>query len=69
MLPAGKVPQRLALCQATPQPNPNAQFYGGYDLAYLDNVNAVGSGTGRCINIHPSEMALGEGTVRFDILF
>jgi hypothetical protein len=65
----GKAPQRLALCQATPQPNPNAQFYGGYDLAYLDNVDAVGSGTGRCINIHPSGMALGEATVRFDILF
>jgi hypothetical protein len=65
----GTVPLRLALCQATPQPNPNAQFYGGYDLAYLDNVSDVGRSTGRCINIHPSEMSLGEATVRFDILF
>jgi hypothetical protein len=65
----GNVPLRIALCRATPEPNPNAAFYGGYDLAYLDNVEAVGTSTSRCIDIQPSEISLGEATVRFDILF
>jgi len=64
---AGKIPRRLALCQ-TPPPNPKAQFYGGYDLADLDKVSAVGDATGRCIDLH-SELSLDETTVRFDILF
>jgi hypothetical protein len=65
----GAVPLRLALCRATPEPNSNASFYGGYDLAYLDNVEAVGTSASRCIDIQPIELALGLATVRFDIRF
>lgn len=60
---------RQILCPATPKPNPNADFYGGVDLAYLDNVEAVAMPAGRCLDIQPNELSLGTPLVRFDINF
>jgi len=60
---------RQLFCPATPNPNPWAQMYGGYDLAYLDNVEAATTKSGRCLDIQPNELSLGTPLVRFDIDF
>jgi hypothetical protein len=60
---------RQLFCPATPDPNPNAVLYGGFDLAYLDNVEAATTPTGRCLDIQPTELSLGAPLVRFDIEF
>jgi hypothetical protein len=61
---------RQIFCPATPDPNPYADtLYGGFDLAYLDNVDAAGTETGSCWNIQPHELSLGTPLVRFDIDF
>jgi hypothetical protein len=61
---------RQIFCPATPKPNPWADvFYGGVDLAYLDNVKAAGTPEGRCLDIQPNELSLGAPLVRFDIDF
>jgi hypothetical protein len=60
---------RQIFCPATPDPNPYAAMYGGWDLAYLDNVEAAGTPSGRCLDIQPNELSLGTPLVRFDISF
>lgn len=60
---------RQLFCPATPDPNPYAEFYGGFDLAYLDNVEAATTKEGRCLDIQPAELSLGAPLVRFDISF
>lgn len=60
---------RQLFCPATPNPNPNAPLYGGFDLAYLDNVEAATTPAGRCLDIQPHELSLGAPLVRFDISF
>jgi hypothetical protein len=60
---------RQLFCPATPKPNPNAPLYGGFDLAYLDNVAEATTPTGRCFDIQPNELSLGAPLVRFDIDF
>jgi len=60
---------RQLFCPATPDPNPNAVLYGGFDLAYLDNVEAATTPAGRCLDIQPTELSLGAPLVRFDIEF
>jgi hypothetical protein len=64
-----KVTLRQLFCPATPNPNPWAKLYGGIDLAYLDNVEAVTTPTGRCLDIQPTELSLGAPLVRFDVRF
>jgi hypothetical protein len=64
-----KLTLRQLFCPATPDPNPYAELYGGVDLAYLDNVEAVTTPAGRCIDIKPNELSLGAPLVRFDISF
>jgi hypothetical protein len=44
-------------------------MYGGFDLAYLDNVDAATTPSGRCLDIQPNELSLGTPLVRFDIDF
>lgn len=60
---------RQLFCPATPEPNPNAPLYGGFDLAYLDNVEAAATPAGKCLDIQPHELSLGAPLVRFDIDF
>jgi hypothetical protein len=60
---------RQIFCPATPTPNPFADMFGGVDLAYLDNVEAVGTPEGRCLDIKPNELSLGAPLVRLDINF
>jgi hypothetical protein len=60
---------RQIFCPATPNANPYAETYGGWDLAYLDNVEAAGTPAGRCLDIQPNELSLGTPLVRFDISF
>jgi len=60
---------RQLFCPATPTPNPNAPLYGGFDLAYLDNVEAAATPAGKCLDIQPHELSLGAPVVRFDIEF
>jgi len=67
--PGFKMTLRQIFCPATPNPNPWAELYGGVDLAYLDNVEAVTTGAGRCLDIQPNELSLGAPLVRFDISF
>jgi len=64
-----KLTLRQLFCPATPNPNPWAEFYGGIDLAYLDNVEAATTPAGRCLDIQPNELSLGAPLVRFDISF
>lgn len=64
-----KLTLRQLFCPATPKPNPYAELYGGFDLAYLDNVEAATTGEGRCLDIQPHELSLGAPLVRFDIEF
>ena len=75
---AGNVPVEVApgvfvklrqiLCPASPDPNPFAPMYGGYDLAYLD-FDASGTPNGQCLDIQPTELSLGTPLVRFDVSF
>jgi len=67
--PGFKMTLRQIFCPATPKANPNAQFYDGFDLVYLDNVEAAGTPAGRCLDIQPNELSLGAPLVRFDISF
>lgn len=64
-----KLTLRQLFCPATPEPNPFAELYGGFDLAYLDNVEAATTPAGRCLDIKPTELSLGAPLVRFDIEF
>jgi hypothetical protein len=64
-----KVTLRQLFCPATPDPNPWAEFYGGVDLVYLDNVEAAATPAGRCLDIQPTELSLGAPLVRFDVKF
>jgi hypothetical protein len=64
-----KLTLRQLFCPATPNPNPWAEMYGGFDLAYLDNVEAATTPSGRCLDIQPNELSLGTPLVRFDIDF
>jgi hypothetical protein len=64
-----KLTLRQLFCPATPDPNPYAEMYDGFDLAYLDNVAEATTPTGRCLNIMPNELSLGAPLVRFDIDF
>jgi hypothetical protein len=59
---------REIFCPLSPEPNPNAPFYGGFDLAYLD-FDADDVPNGRCLNIEPNELSLGAPLVRFDVRF
>ena len=67
--PGFKMTLRQIFCPATPNANPNAKFYDGFDLVYLDNVEAAGTPAGRCLDIQPNELSLGAPLVRFDISF
>ncbi|HEX9819614.1 MAG TPA: hypothetical protein VGD07_08385 [Methylomirabilota bacterium] len=60
---------RQLFCPATPTPNPNAVLYGGFDLAYLDNVEAAMTPAGRCLDIQPTQLSLGAPLVLFGINF
>jgi hypothetical protein len=60
---------RQILCPATPKANPSLEMYRGLDLAYLDNVEAVMTPAGRCLDIEPDELSLGAPLVRFDVDF
>lgn len=64
-----KLTLRQLFCPATPNPNEWAHLYGGVDLAYLDNVEAVTTPAGRCLDIQPNELSLGAPLVRFDVQF
>ena len=65
-----KMTLRQFFCPATPDADPVLQeLYGGVDLAYLDNVEAVTTEEGRCLNIQPDELSLGAPLVRFDVQF
>jgi len=69
IVPGTGVTLRQIFCPATPNPNPYAEFYGGFDLVYLDNVEAATTPAGRCLDIQPNELSLGAPLVRFDISF
>jgi hypothetical protein len=71
---------RQLLCPATPNPNPYTDRYKAlykelypedfdFDFAYLDNVEAVTTAAGKCLDIQPHELSLGTPLVRFDIDF
>jgi hypothetical protein len=64
-----KLTLRQLFCPATPDPNPYAELYGGFDLAYLDNVEAATTPAGKCLDIQPHELSLGAPLVRFDVSF
>jgi len=64
-----KLTLRQLFCPATPNPNPYAELYGGFDLAYLDNVAEATTPAGRCLDIEPNELSLGAPLVRFDVSF
>jgi len=59
---------RQVFCPLSPEPNPNAPFYGGFDLAYLD-FDAMNEPNGKCLDIQPTELSLGTPLVRFDVRF
>jgi hypothetical protein len=59
---------RQIFCPLSPDPNPNAPMYGGFDLAYLD-FGPDHVPNGRCLDIQPTELSLGAPLVRFDIDF
>jgi hypothetical protein len=61
---------RQLFCPATPNADPElTEMYGGIDLVYLDNVEAVTKPEGRCLNIQPNELSLGAPLVRFNVKF
>lgn len=59
---------RQIFCPLSPDPNPNAPFYGGFDLAYLD-FDDKNQPNGKCLDIQPNELSLGTPLVRFDVRF
>lgn len=59
---------RQIFCPLSPEPNPYAPMYGGWDLAYLD-FTGESEPNGRCLDIQPTELSLGTPLVRFDIEF
>jgi hypothetical protein len=69
------LPLRQIFCPLSPTPNPYAEFYGGFDLAYLDtDVVETPDGprhvpNGKCLDIQPHELSLGAPLVRFDVTF
>jgi len=65
--PGVKLTLRQLFCPRSPDPNPFASMYGGYDLAYLDFDD--GQPNGKCLDIQPTELSLGTPLVRFDIDF
>jgi hypothetical protein len=69
IIPGTGVTLRQIFCPATPDANPDADLYGGFDLVYLDNVEAAATLAGRCLDIKPTELSLGAPLVRFDIDF
>ena len=69
LVPGTGVTLRQVLCPATPNPNPNAELFDGFDLVYLDNVKAAGTAEGRCLDIQPNELSLGAPLVRFNVDF
>jgi hypothetical protein len=66
--PGFKMTLRQIFCPLSPTPNPNAVFYGGVDLAYLD-FDDKNVPNGHCLDIQPNELSLGAPLVRFDISF
>jgi hypothetical protein len=66
--PGFKMTLRQVFCPLSPDPNPNADLYGGVDLAYLD-FDASQNPNGQCLDIQPNELSLGAPLVRFDIDF
>jgi hypothetical protein len=60
---------RQLFCPATPLANPNAPLYGGFDLAYLDNVEEATTPLGRCLDILPTQLTLGVPAVQFKVGF
>ncbi|HEY3067261.1 MAG TPA: hypothetical protein VGL09_15820 [Methylomirabilota bacterium] len=58
---------RQVFCPLTPDVNAFAPYFGGTDVAYVDTASDAPNG--RCINVQPTELSLGEPTVRFDISF
>ena len=71
--PAAGMTLRQVFCPLSPTPNPNAMFYGGFDLAYLDTAIDPQTGkvgpSGHCLDIQPDELSLGAPLVRFDVQF
>jgi hypothetical protein len=58
---------RQVFCPLTAEPNAFAPYFGGTDVTYLDTASDAPSG--RCLDVQPKELSLGEPTVRFDISF
>jgi hypothetical protein len=71
--PAAGMTLREVFCPFSPTPNPNAEFYGGFDLAYLDTefnpMTGKDEPNGHCLDIQPNELSLGAPLVRFDVKF
>ena len=71
--PAAGRTLREIFCPLSPTANPNAPFYGGFDLAYLDTSINPQTGkdepNGYCLDIQPNELSLGAPLVRFDVQF
>jgi hypothetical protein len=65
---------RQLFCPKTLVGNAFAPYFGDTDLAYLDTEKDAPNGekdapNGRCLDVQPTELSLGEPTVRFDISF
>jgi hypothetical protein len=64
---------REVFCPLSPMPNPWAESYGGFDLAYLHTAINPETGnmepSGSCLDIQPNELSLGAPLVRFDVQF
>jgi hypothetical protein len=70
VVPGFTMTLRQLFCPATPNPDRSlVKLYGGFDLVYLDNVEAAMTPEGRCLDIQPNELSLGAPLVRFDIDF
>jgi len=58
---------RQVFCPGTPNANPYAAFYDGWDFAYLSTSS--GAPDGRCLDIGVKEISLGAPLVRFEVSF
>jgi hypothetical protein len=58
---------RQIFCPASPNANPYAPLYDGWDLVYIST--SYGAPNGRCLDIGPKETSLGSSLVRFEITF
>lgn len=71
--PAAGMTLREVFCPFSPNSNPNAPFYGEFDLVYLDTTVNPETGkvepSGYCLDIQPNELSLGAPLVRFDVQF